>query len=159
MSNPIKMVENGPPLEQEELSALERYIGVSLPSDYKVFLQEHNGGEPEEYLIKFMLPDKSSEAGDAVNFFLEVSDSVSYGLLNKYKNLSWQIPKGFIFIAISPGGNYFLIGINEKNYGQIFYKDHESEDEPYQEDGLPANMVKVANSFSEFMERLYDPDA
>ena len=151
------MIEEGPLLDKKLLANFEKKIGKKLPSEYQSFIETFNGGRPQKSYVDFILPD-GVDAGDPINYFYEISNDAGNSLIDIYDEIGWQNPKGIIMIAESPAGNYFGISINDNDYGQIIYKDHELEDEPTKEDGLPYNMVKVANSFNEFLDKLYDPD-
>ncbi|WP_332605346.1 SMI1/KNR4 family protein [Acinetobacter sp. ESBL14] len=153
----FEMIKEGPLLDKNEIHNLEKKLNVELPIQYKSFLEKFNGGKPLQSEVDFTLPD-GTDSGDKIKRFYEASIDTSYGLRSNHEDLSWQLPLGYLTIAITPAGNYFLIGLTQNNYGQIFYKDHELEDEPEKDDGLPYNMVKVANSFNEFLDKLYDPD-
>lgn len=151
------MIEEGPLLDKKLLSRFEKKIGKKLPSEYQSFLEAFNGGRPQRSYIDFILPD-GVNSGDSINYFYEVSNDPGNSLIEIYEAIAWQNPEGIIMIAESPAGNYFGVSVNNIDYGQIFYKDHELDDEPVKEDGLPYNMIKIANTFNEFVDKLYDPD-
>jgi hypothetical protein len=146
---------------EAELLALEKLLNAKLPSSYRAFLLKTNGGEPRECGIDFAAP-KLKRKGDTISYLFEVSDDPTYGLAPMMEDFGSDIPPGMIFIGNSPGGNYFLLSLRAKSYGQVFYKDHDYEDKTAFDETkgeLPESVVKIADSFEEFQARLYDPDA
>jgi hypothetical protein len=146
---------------EAELLLLEMQLNAKLPLSYRAFLLKTNGGEPRECGIDFDAP-KLKRKGDTISYLFEVSEDPTYGIAPMLANAGADIPPGFIFIGNSPGGNYFLMSLRSKSYGQIFYKDHDFEDKtPFDEikNQVSESMVKIADSFEEFQSRLYDPDA
>lgn len=142
------------------IESLELKLSLKFPHSYKDFLLKFNGGEPVERAIDFD-GSKISQVGDYIASFYEVSEDVSYGILKNYVNHGDTIPSGMIFIADSPAGNLFLLSLRNDSYGEVYYKDHEIEDESdfLPELGiLPESMVKIADSFDIFTSMLYDPD-
>lgn len=155
------MEGKGPEINEDSIIKLEASLKKNLPKDYREFLLEYNGGEPIQRAIDFDA-QKLRTSGDYIASFYEVSDDITYGVLENIKNHADLIPEDMIFIADSPGGNYFLLSLrNDNSYGKVFYKDHEFEDKSEfnpQTGLLPESMILVANNFSEFLEKLYDPD-
>ncbi|MEO6977241.1 MAG: ankyrin repeat domain-containing protein, partial [Mucilaginibacter sp.] len=65
-------------------------------------------------------------------------------------------PGDFFPVARDMSGNLLLMGATKKNYGQIFFWDHETE----QEVGVKpdtSNITKTAPGLKEFIDALYDP--
>ncbi|MEZ4903851.1 MAG: SMI1/KNR4 family protein [Spirosomataceae bacterium] len=60
----------------------------------------------------------------------------------------------FSLLALT-GGNYVCICLKGENYGKIYFYDHEVENE--NEDGTLNwdNLYLIANSFTEFLEKLH----
>lgn len=155
-----EMESEGPKLDINELSKLEKEIGIEFPLDYKEFLMEFNGGEPIERAIDFE-SIKLHKQGDYVATFYEVSNDVSYGILPNMVNHGRDLPVGLIYIASTPSGNYFLLSLREDSFGKIFYKDHEicgTREFDYDRGILPKNIELISESFGELLSRLYDPD-
>lgn len=143
-----------------DIAALEKVLGAPLPPSYRAFLLKTNGGEPVEQSIDFDAPSLRRK-GDTIAYLYEVSDDPTYGLVPNMRDFGDLIPKGFVFIAISPAGNYFVMSLRPQSYGHIYYKDHEFEDTKSFDEttgAVPESMVKVADSFEAFQQRLYNID-
>lgn len=148
----------GPKLKEDDLISLEDKLGKKLPNDFQNFLLTYNGGSPVECEFDFD-QNKSGLSGGIVNYFFGLKRKSD--ILNKLENLPHVVPKEMIPIGESPGGNLFLLSIYPNTYGNVFYKNHEIEDSFEFNDSnknLPESMLLVANSFSDFLEKLYDPD-
>ena len=50
------LLDPGPRTSGADLDELERLVGFPLPSEYRSFLLEHNGGRPEAYPTMFRIP-------------------------------------------------------------------------------------------------------
>jgi len=157
-----RMLENiknmGPELRQGDINSLVEALGKELPAEYESFLMKYNGGAPVECELDFD-GKKLGISGDTLGYFFGLGRNSD--ILAKLENLSYFLPKDMFPIADSPAGNLFLMSVNEKSYGNVYYKDHETEDSFEFDDSkeeLPESMVLVANSFNEFLEKLYDPD-
>jgi SMI1 / KNR4 family (SUKH-1) len=150
-----------PPASEAAVRALEQQWDAILPASYRHFLLTINGGRPRECLIDFDAPHLRLQGG-TLNHFFEVSEDPGEGLAHLMQAFGRDIPQGMIFIGRSPGGDYFLLSLRARSYGQVFYKDHDFEDFSAMDESagkLPESMVKIADSFEDFLARLYDPDA
>ncbi|WP_426370187.1 SMI1/KNR4 family protein [Pseudocolwellia sp. HL-MZ7] len=156
----IEMESIGPKINSDDIKDLELKLNLKFPESYKRFLLECNGGEPVERAINFKIKGNSFE-GDYIASFYEVSDDTSYGINKNMENHGLNIPDKLIYIASTPAGNYFLLSLQEDSYGNVFYKNHEVEDHlPFAPANniLPESIIKIANTFDEFLSFLYDPD-
>lgn len=150
---------SGKKLTQGDIFILNKKLSLQIPDDYKKFLLKHNGGEPKEYAIKFN-ENKFRIGGEELGYFYGL-ETETENILDALDNLQHVLPKNLIPIADTPGGNFFLLSVNKGTYGNVFYKNHEIEDSFEFSDSkekLPESMLLVANSFGEFLEKLYDPD-
>lgn len=150
----VTVNKKGDPISDEYLSEIQQIANASLPDSYIKFLKENNGGRPEEKMIDFD-GGKLRIKGAEINFFFGQRKILSTDLLHNANARKNIFPDGLIGIANTAGGNYFLLSLRPESYGQVFYKDHDFEHSI----PLPESIIKVANSFEEFLNRLYDPDA
>jgi len=154
------MKKTGNSLTKTDLSSIEKQIGYSLLKPYKEFLLKYNGGIPDENYIDFN-GKKIDVSSDEIKKFYGFGGKTSNDLVHKLNSIGDILPKGMIFIANTHGGNFFLLSLRQDSYGEVFYKDHEYEDEtPFNPENnlFPESIVKVANSFDEFLSRLYEFD-
>ena len=90
---------------------------MRLPDDFRIFLLDHNGGEPETN--EFAIPGLSNASG--VNEFLSVNQIREES--ERYRD---RFPSGMIPIAFAEGGNLVFLALDS---GQVMFWDHELEHE------------------------------
>ena len=131
-------------ISRTQIEEFEKEKGISLPESYKAFLTEFNGGKPETNIFNI---DKNNDAG--VNEFIELKkiDEVIY----IYKN---RIPNSVLPIAHSEGGNLVCLGIDKKNFDDVFFWDHEGEKLDENKEPSITNLYLISKSFGEFLKKL-----
>ncbi len=153
------ITDSGKQLTQDDILVLNKKFFLPIPDDYVGFLLKNNGGNPKEYAIKFN-KNKLEIGGEELGYFYGLGTETE-NIIDTLDNLQHILSKNLIPFADTPGGNLFLLSVEKNTYGNVFYKDHEIEDSFEFDDTnktLPESMILVANSFSEFQEKLYDPD-
>lgn len=141
------------PLSKEQIEVVEKRMGIRLPDDYKEFLMQFNGGQPEPATFDFTGVD-GCENDSVVNNFLSIHDGkednfeIDYFFYTKNK----RIPDNVAPIARDPAGNLICICLSGSNRGKIYFWDHELE---FEKPG-PSNLAYIAKSFSEFFSMLHD---
>jgi len=140
----IAMRRTYPAVSADAVARLEAVLGTELPVDYRLFLQDQNGGLPEKYL--FVTDDDEV----AVRFF-----GVDLGEDAEYDDLRWnaamfkgRIPSSMLAIGSDPGGNLILLGISDEAAGRVYYWDHSREEES------ESNTRELAVSLDAFLQRL-----
>ncbi|MDP2193196.1 MAG: SMI1/KNR4 family protein [Alphaproteobacteria bacterium] len=124
----------------DTISIIENFLNYKLPSDYKKFLIEINGGVPlKKYFIY-------NQTGSSLKCFFGINKHKDFNLIKFYNDYKDIIPSDIIPIGQDEGGNILLLAVSGKNYGCIFYLDH---DQPIQ---------IIANSFDEFLSMLKSED-
>jgi cell wall assembly regulator SMI1 len=135
---------------EESIQRLENEVGYRLPDDYRRFLAEFNGGEPDPSGFVFETNDGPSDS--AVRYFLTLDSNARHytirEFLSRYRD---RIPEGLIPIACDSFGNLVLIDLGAKATGSVYFWDHEKEsmEEPTWE-----NISPVAASFTAFGQAL-----
>jgi hypothetical protein len=134
---------------EEDVAAFECQHHVVLPLDYRGFLSSSPGGSPGE-------SDWSSfgTSGDVVGYIYGIHQGA------EWKRLSHAIAEfghdlsAFLPVAVSAGGNYFLLRLSEPERGAVYFWDHELEDcrPPTFE-----SLIRVSDSFSLWLESLREP--
>ncbi len=133
-------------LTEERLIDFEKRLGTSLPSDYRNFVLQYNGGVPEP--AGFWV--KENSFGDEVYLFYGLHNGPMWFSIDfSIGDEQYGIPKGLIAIGEDGGGNFICLGIEEGNKGDIFFLDHEIH--PYDNPNSLDGITKLANSFSEFI--------
>ena len=127
------------------ITTFERERGISFPSEYRKFLSSSPGGSPT--------PDWSSfgRDGDFVAYVYGIHEGV------EWKRLSYAIEQfghdltAFLPVAVSNGGNYFLLRLVEPDRGAVFFWDHELED--FRPPGFES-LIRISDSFSSWLDSL-----
>lgn len=139
----------------ENILKIEYDFHLSLPSDYKLFLLNENGGMPVKKTFNLNNTEENCE------IFFGVDDGFT-----PYKHLTVQeqwtdlvklsyLPDEIYPIGRDAGGNYTCICLKGEHYGKIYFYDHEIDNE--NEDGTLNwnNLYLIANNFTEFLEKLH----
>jgi len=133
---------------EESLAEFELNYSIPLPDDYKLFLLKHNGGKPEPSCFKI-----KKDISDVQIFYGLHQDKLNSleAMLIMYKN---RISHDFLPIASDSFGNQICLGLKGKSQNCIYFWNHDLE-------GSPQALTKVASSFNEFADSLFewrDPD-
>jgi hypothetical protein len=128
---------------EQDIMLLEERIGGSLPNDYKAFLRENNGGEPEPSFCQNTCVDAF--------YSLDRADPW-YPIWEALFDYDGRIPPETLPIACDPFGNLILLGFAGEQSDKVFFWDHELENE----DDLASNLTLEAETFTKFVESL-DP--
>jgi cell wall assembly regulator SMI1 len=153
----MKFLDVGSQLTNESIARFESELEIELPQDYKRFLLENNGGEPQGNwafdFFEFNVPDKTSSI---IRYFYKVFDNQTHevdDLKSIYKALvgSGQILKKYLPIAEDPFGNIIFLGVDKKNFDNVVFGNAELEDP---ETGYLVMSI-ISNNFSEFLNSLY----
>ena len=135
-------------MTKDQVSAFESRFGIALPDDYRQFLLTHNDGIPEPCVF-------ADTAGpNEVRAFLGLHSGQHYRFVDTLETYHNRIPNDLIPIAVDYFGNLLCVGVKGKHIGIIFFWHHELE-------GTSHALTKIADSFSEFADSLYemeDPD-
>ena len=129
----------------EAIAAFERERGVVLPADYRGFLSSSPGGSPTPHLCSF------GRGGDLVAYVHGIHQGA------QWKRLSYAVEQfrhdlsRFLPVAISNGGNYFLLRLAKPDRGAVYFYDHELEAcDPPTFDSL----IRVSDSFCSWLDSL-----
>lgn len=132
-----------------QISGLERLIGRTLPSDYRHFLAEVNGGRPSP--CDFEGPNGD---GSLVNWFFTLNQEKPLDFIpNVITVLNDRIPPGLLPIADDPFGNIVLLDVGAKSVGSIYFWEHENEN--FDGDAWWDNISYIAPSFTDFVNGLH----
>jgi len=132
------------------IELLQRMLDKKLPKDYLDFLLEYNGGYPEPDCFLFA----TGKEGSSVQGFYKINSQNDFDdLIKIIKTYENRIPEDFIPFAYDPGGNQVCIAVSGKQYGKIYFWDHETEEDNINS-SISKNMSLVSNSFTDFMNAL-----
>jgi len=146
----IRLTESGRKLNDADLLEVERRYQIQLPADYKSFLLQFNGGSPDKPLFRI----KGKRAyGECVHYFLSMSDDPDISFhkyYERYKGENNRVPKDIIPVAFDPGGNLICLSVGSKNFGKVYFWDHESETSDRNLRGEDLRLI--SDSFQEFTD-------
>ena len=148
-----EITESAVALNEKDIERIEAEIGLNLPVVYREFLLRHNGGKPKPDAVRY-----NGDYFDYVGFFYsEQFRSYASDLIRSIASYKELIPSHYFPIGESPGGDVYCLSLKKEDYGSVYYWDHEIanyDGEPWEE-----NMIKLANTLSEFIEGLYEESA
>ena len=137
------------PITEADILSLEKDFNIILPVEYKNFLMENNGGEPQSHDYQV-----NGEYFDDIGWFFGIREYPATHDL-KTENIESQnaIPPHYFCIGVSYGGNLICLSLKEEEFGSIYRWDHETanyDGEPWED-----NMTKICDSIGQFIEMLY----
>ena len=160
-----------------DIAETEAVCGAKLPQDYAEFLRQYGessfnemvGFDPVSEKAVYVhsketeLPNPTFKGSQVAVFFGKNKD-VRPSLIGKIKMYANRMPDKVIPIADDGLGNKITISLAEKDYGKVYWWDHENEwdeedyldevGEPMPEEAKYQNMYLIADSFTEFLEKL-----
>ncbi|MEO1530399.1 MAG: SMI1/KNR4 family protein [Planctomycetota bacterium] len=128
-----------PAPSQEEIAAVERVLGVQLPSDFIEFCRHYHGGFPD--------PDEIEVEGfgttmvNSIIPFVDVPDERIRSIVSVVEAVEGLHHK-LVPFAVEPGGNYFCFDYRSANQKVVFWFHEQS------------TIFDVCDSFTEFVEIL-----
>ena len=150
------------PTDNSQITAFEEHIGHQLPEDYRQFLLEHNGGQPdpdaftlrmddweEENLVMCFFPNRELSLGAVeIEEFEELRtwplhcawDDLRQDLVNLYEK---ELDEPVLPIGTDGSSNYFCIVLDGDRKGSILFLEHEM-----------AETVLLGDSFTSFLASL-----
>ncbi len=150
----IKISKSNVGTSLSEIKNLERQLGRQLPSDYENFLLSTNGGVPEPN--RFEVPQ--FDTGSGVTWFFGLLGEPKYrDLAYEQKVLGQRLPNGMIAVADAAGGNRICLSIRNRDFGCVYFWDHELESEL----NVESPLAQLATTFDEFLSILqpFDPES
>jgi len=157
MTDKMILVNSGAQLSEAVLTEFENEYNLKLPEDYKSFLLKNNGGITEDdWAFEFIETTGSKATSTVINYFYILFSEETIRNTDLKVTLSSLIKSnslapGLLPIAFDVFGNTICIYAGDNGHGKICITNHELEDP---ETGYMV-MSKVAESFSEFIDKCY----
>lgn len=142
-----EMTTQNPSVSSEDILNFENRAKVTLPSDYREFLLNYNGGVPHK--LYFTVSDYGDSILDEL-FGLEIGGVND--LYIQFTDYNGRIPEAFLPIGRDQVGNLILLGLEGKYKGRIYFWWHENESEgkkPWLK-----NIYSICDSFNKFLSDL-----
>jgi len=144
-----------PPASAHDLAEVEALLGAKLPEPYKAFLSQSDGGEFKVAGVRI----KAQNDVTVLDRVLSVHGNATSGIRQQYemRREMDRIPKLCCPIGRDPGGNLFVLSLEPKTYGRVYFWDHDNEP-PDGGDRLAdfPNMHELAADFEQFVLGLKD---
>lgn len=115
----MKLKESFGNIGESEILNFEKIIGKQLPTEYRTFLIESNGGRPKPNIFKTLGEEYESD----IQFLFGITTG-NYDLRENFQRLKNIIPFEVIPIAIDSGGSPILLDLNSK---EIYFFDLDTE--------------------------------
>lgn len=166
LSMQIQIASDGRPATEAQIVAWEKKIQAQLPSDYRGFLVQHNGGRAKVSAeragdVAFQIrwngqpwADEYAEAFLQGFYSLDNDSAFAWSTAEEEYLEQRRVPSDLLPIAYDRGSNQVLLGISGERRGKVYFwaKDlepAEDTDEPGYE-----NVGFIADSFGEFLAKL-----
>ena len=117
-------------LSEADVAAFEKHAGVQLPRDYREFVLQRDGAEPDTNIFPV---GNGNDSG--VNRFIPLRKTLAE---RQYID---HVSMEFLPVAWAEGGNYVCVNLER---GWVFFWDHEQ----------PSGELKLAESFAQFLEMM-----
>lgn len=134
------------PVSEEELDAVEKSLGSSLPPDYREFLRQYGGFNVHK---SFSIPEShSSGRREDIGGFLDAKSPFAHRpSMESYDEL---LPLAPIAIGFGEKG-YILLALSEVEKGCIYFWDRGENPSNVESE----NIHLVANTFDDFIKSLH----
>jgi hypothetical protein len=151
----VKIHKNETRLSERDLKNFEECVGTKLPSEYRSFLSEYNGGKAEGNVFDVICHSKEYENTDSVRVFYAITGTQGgTTLIEEYAQMRERLPIGILPIAEAECGNMVCISVVRESFGYVYYWDHELEND--YDETLFSPLVEIAPDFDTFL-RLLNP--
>ncbi|MCB0337025.1 MAG: SMI1/KNR4 family protein [Bdellovibrionales bacterium] len=150
MAADLILSQQGAGLTEDIINQFERLYELSIPESFRSFLLRNNGGCPSRK--RFSTSDGTIES--MVTTFLPLR---LHQFHNSIERELWLIerdcylPDEILVIATDPRTARICLGIEGEFEGRVYYNPL---DEQVDEDNEDRQLLLVADSFSDFLERL-----
>ena len=145
----LKYTECGPSISEADIDHFQRRIGRPLPSDYREFLLQYNGGCPEPCTVD--IPGHDEGCVDVRTLFGVLEKREVSGLSWNYAEYSKQFGPDFLPIARTDTNDIFFLNLGDDDPGIVQFWDS-------MEENSAMAMYRLGDSFSDFLGKIYEGD-
>ena len=146
----MKINGSHPRIQDSDISEVEAVLGYPLPQQYRNFILQNNGGEPDPE--RFSTLDEKVESG--VKYFFPIA-GFGDDLLAEidYFTIAGMIPRNLFPIATNPAEERILLSGTGDDMGNVYYWSWG--EEPKNVTYLYRYMRKIADDFNGFLAKLH----
>jgi hypothetical protein len=151
----IKFTKTKARITTSEIKQIEYLLQLSFPDQYIKHLLKYNGGKCNPSIFSF--EEDGSLTQSRIHYFFAIDEGKNSLMLNIeiFKIEEKRLPIHILPIADDPFGNLICISCGEKDYGFIYFWDHENEvDYNNSDDNDYSNLYLITKSLDEFMNSL-----
>lgn len=133
---------SAPPAPAGEIARLEAQIGAALPTAYRGYLMEHDGGR---------LEDNDRAVNEVFGLGPDIPEWAS--MWRKLSTYAGRVPEWLLPAASDAFGNLFAVSLRSQDHGSVWFWDHELE----ADEGEPAtdeNLTYQAADWQAFLASL-----
>lgn len=152
----VNFINTEKKIAPQEINQLEELVGLNFPKEYKQHLLNYNGGQciPNVFLFK----EDGIETKSMIDWFLAIYEG-EYDNLKSYLNIfkieEKRMPSHIVPIAHDPLGNLICISCTPRDYGYIYFWDHEKEvDYNVSDDDDCSNLFLISKNLNNFISSL-----
>jgi cell wall assembly regulator SMI1 len=137
------------PIDEKRIREVEMELGVHFPKSFFDCVLKNNAGRPKTKLLFDLGNEKEKVFGNLFNFN---EDEDHFSILEAHEVLigEHEAPIELVPFADDPAGNFICFDYRTLVAGEpivVFFYHERDED----------NIKKIADSFSQFLEMLYEP--
>ncbi|MBN1698939.1 MAG: SMI1/KNR4 family protein [Spirochaetales bacterium] len=149
MSNNVKWFVKKKDISDKEIIKVENIFNIRFPEDYRECVKINNGGAPKPEAYDF------KDHKEAVfEWLLNFNEGLANNIIKTYNAIKDRLVDNIYPFASDPFGNYICFDYREdKKAPKIVFWDHEVASR-YPEDAISY----ICDSFSELLDKLYEPD-
>ncbi|WP_138480587.1 SMI1/KNR4 family protein [Dyadobacter bucti] len=148
--------ETEAPVKIKDIADIEYLVGLKFPTEYREHILRNNGGKCHPN--RFTFSENAAKSDSIVDWFLAIYDG-EYDSLRTYSNIykiqEQRLPFHILPIAHDPGGNLICISCGTRDYGYVYFWDHEKEvDNKIFADNNYFNLYLIAKNLLDFFDGL-----
>ena len=153
----IPIAEPGPRVNEDDVRRFERELGYDLPTDYRAFLLEVNGGYAPSSHCVFRL-QRDETILNSLFSLNAADDRDDLATAQKHYSPDAMLPQGVLEIGYDDGGGRIVLPLSGPHRGEVWYVDignpRPTGSNPRVEWFDRRDVWKLAGSFAEFMSSL-----
>lgn len=133
-------------ISNEMIIKIENELNITFPADFKKFILEHSGARPIPHTFDF-----KGRVEAVINNVFHFDLSKEYNVLEEYGFVKDRFINDVYPFARDPFGNLICFDFRkDKENPSVVFWDHEIPSDD------PKNYQFIANSFTEFIDKLYE---
>ena len=155
----LRVIDSRKPININDIKKLELFVAAKLPRDYVDFLMMYNGGHPIRSSYDTLEPIRQQLYEAEISKFYALCKEEDLSIIYNF-SLSMQnhdIPPDLLPIGYGSGGDEICLCIRGPNYGKVYFWDVHDQSQGGEEPSYK-NVYLIANSFTEFINKLYQEE-